>query len=55
MEISEKELKERAREEKNKYYREYRRKNKDKIKKHQEDYWERKALEKLKANKERRD
>ena len=31
----------------NEYYRDYRRKNKDKIKQTQEKYWKKKALEKL--------
>lgn len=32
-----------ARQARNEYMREWRRKNKDKVKKHQEDYWERQA------------
>ena len=32
-----------AREERRKYYREWRRKNPDKVRKHLNDYWERKA------------
>ena len=34
-----------ARQARNEYMREWRRKNKDKIKKHQENYWEKKAKE----------
>ncbi len=35
-----------AREARNKYMREWRRKNKDKVKKYQKDYWERQASNK---------
>jgi hypothetical protein len=36
-----------AKEERLKYFREWRRKNKDKVKKHNKNYWEKKAKEKL--------
>lgn len=38
-----------AREERNAYHREYRRKNKEKIKKQQADYWRRKAEQRAKT------
>ncbi len=41
-----------AKEERNAYYREYRRQNKEKIKQHQKKYWERKAAQKQELSKE---
>lgn len=38
-----------AKDERNAYYRAYRRNNKEKIKEHQKRYWQRKAEEKIKA------
>ncbi len=41
-----------AKDERNAYYREYRRKNKEKIKQHQENYWKRKVEKKLLSDNE---
>lgn len=43
------ELERKAREERNAYYREYRKKNKERISEHQKRYWQRKAEQKYKA------
>jgi hypothetical protein len=43
-----------ARQARNEYMREWRRKNKDKVKKHQEDYWERQASNKQIMNEARK-
>lgn len=45
-------IKEKARLLKNEYQREWRRKNPDKVKKHISSYWERQAIEQLKANRD---
>ncbi|NMA93000.1 MAG: phosphatase [Firmicutes bacterium] len=43
---------EKAKELRREYYREYRKKNPEKIRKHQEDYWARKAKAALKAERQ---
>ena len=47
MGLSDKELKELARKKRNEYMQNWRKNNPDKIKKHQETYWERVALKEL--------
>ena len=41
------ELQEKAKELRREYYREWRRKNKDKVRQHQENYWKKKAKKEL--------
>lgn len=45
-------LEEKAREERNAYLRKWRAENKDKVRKHNQDYWEKKAIEAIKEEKE---
>lgn len=45
--MSDKELEKKAKEERNAYFREYRRKNRERIAEHQKRYWLKKAAEKL--------
>jgi hypothetical protein len=52
MEENKKSLEEIAKEERRRYQREWRRKNKDKVKEHNQRYWKKKALERLEEEKE---
>lgn len=48
--VNEKEIEEMARSERREYFRKWRAANPDKVKKHNEDYWKKKAEQKLKES-----